>query len=190
MLLREERLQQGHPVLYARAKAFHKDLERLGYDILVVRVWSTASEQQKKFEQGRTYDAERGLWLISDSRQVITYAKPGRSAHNLVMREGLAPAAVAEDIIPLDANRTPLWGLPGETKESLKQRWLDRYGKTPDQGWKEIFEAAWSCLLDPLGDKKGAYLPGDDGHFEIPDYKKKMGELGVVYQEYVPVKRI
>ena len=135
--------------------------QKLGATLLLVHGFRSVQEQLRLYQQGRTLDREQGIWVVSDSAQVVTNAKPGSSAHNVVTAAG-KPAALAVDVIPLDATT----GQPDWSPDDLF--------------WDDLYELSWKVGLDPLGDAIGAYLPGDKGHFEEPSWKLKMDGLGLV----------
>jgi hypothetical protein len=127
-----------------------RDLKR---QLLVVRTWSSHKEQLELYKQGRIQSAA-GLWIIDDVTKVVTRAAPGRSAHNVVT-ELNQPASMAVDLIPLNPDGTADWNVS-------------------EGFWTALYEIAWKCGLDPLGDQAGAYLKGDKGHFEEPAWKLKL----------------
>jgi len=134
--------------------------QKLKRTLLIVTGFRSVNEQLLKYVQGRTFNRESGEWEVTDVKQVITNAKPGRSAHNVVTRDG-ASAALAVDLIPFDGRGYVDWD-PGVAF------------------WDSLYELAWKVGLDPLGDPAGAYLAGDQGHFEEPGWKLKLEGLGLV----------
>lgn len=135
-----------------------RDMKRT---LLVVRGWSSYAEQLQKFQQGRTLDRATGEWVETDRALIVTHAAPGLSAHNVVMQGTMAKAAVGVDLIPLLDDGTPDWNV------SLVF-------------WDRLYPIAWKCGLDPLGDDVGAYLKGDLGHFEEPQWTMKLSGLGLM----------
>ncbi len=136
----------------------------------VVWTWRAVAEQQRLWEQGRTYDREQAVWVVTDENAVVTNAKPGRSAHNVVTLAERAPAALAVDLMPLRPD--------GEFD------WVTGFAF-----WQPLYDLAWQCGLDPLGDTVGAYLAGDWGHFEEPAWRLKLGSLGLMLP-VVPVASV
>jgi len=146
------------PVVLELLTRCERDLKR---PLLVVRGWSSYAEQLGKYSQGRTLDRATGEWLETDPAQIVTYAKPGGSAHNVVAQGAMAKAAVGVDLIPLLPNGQPDW--------SVSMAF-----------WEALYPLAWKVGLDPLGDQIGAYLKGDLGHFEEPGWKWKLQGLGLM----------
>jgi hypothetical protein len=91
---------------------------------------------------------------------VVTRAKPGLSAHNVITIAG-GPASMAVDVIPLNKDGSPDW-------------------RVGDDFWDDLYKIAWKVGLDPLGDPVGSYLAGDLGHIEEPAWKLKIDALGCV----------
>jgi hypothetical protein len=146
------------PVVLELMTRCARDLKR---PLLVVRGWSSYAEQLGKYQQGRTLDRESGEWVVTQPPRVVTQAKPGLSAHNVVMHGTMAKASVGVDLIPLLDSGQPDWQV------SLAF-------------WDQLYPIAWKCGLDPLGDRVGAYLQGDLGHFEEPGWKLKLQGLGLM----------
>lgn len=146
------------PVVLELLTRCARDLKR---PLLVVRGWSSYSEQLQKYSQGRTFDRDAGDWVETDPALIVTRAKPGLSAHNVVVRETMAKAAVGVDLIPLLPNGQPDWHVAPAF-------------------WEALYPIAWKVGLDPLGDQIGAYLRGDLGHFEEPGWKLKLQGLGLM----------
>lgn len=156
-----ERLELCAPLIRQPVlRLFELCEQKLKRKLFLVTGFRSVQEQYQKYTQGRTFNRESGEWEVSDVKQVITNAKPGRSAHNLVTHAGL-PASLAVDVIPFDGAGGLDWA-PGEAF------------------WQALYGLAWQVGLDPLGDPVGAYLPGDMGHLEEPGYKYKLESLGLV----------
>lgn len=166
MNLHLEKLNQAAPTCLLLFQTFHAKAMSLGIPLLVVRCWSSLIDQEAKYQQGRTYFPEKKEWVETDPSKIITRAKPGRSAHNVVTKAG-KPAGVAVDVIPVDVRGNPIWDTPMST-------------------WQTLYDIAWSIGLDPLGDKKGRYLKGDLGHFELPNFEEKLNDLGLKQPEWNP----
>lgn len=133
---------------------------RLGRKLLVVSGWRSVQEQLLNYQKGRTINRETGDWEVSNGRLIVTNAKPGFTPHNVITRSG-GRAALAFDCIPLNLDGSADW--------------------TPGQDfWDALYELAWKVGLDPLGDRVGAYLAGDAGHFEEPGWKWKLDGLGLL----------
>jgi hypothetical protein len=116
------------------------------------------------YQKGRVYNRDAQTWDIVDPLLIVTKAKPGLSAHNVITIQG-APASMAVDLIPFKADGTADWQVDADF-------------------WDDLYELAWKVGLDPLGDPIGSYLAGDMGHFEEPAWKLKLGGLGC----YQPVE--
>lgn len=146
------------PVVLELMTRSARDLKR---PLLVVRGWSSYTEQLGKYQQGRTLARESGEWIVTEPTLVVTEAKPGLSAHNVVVQGTMALASVGVDLIPLLPTGEPDWQV------SLVF-------------WDQLYPLAWKVGLDPLGDRVGAYLKGDLGHFEEPGWKLKLLGLGLM----------
>lgn len=146
------------PVVLELMTRCARDLKR---PLMVVRGWSSYAEQLQKYQQGRTLDRETNEWVETEPALIVTRAKPGLSAHNVVMQDTMAKAAVGVDLIPLLPNGEPDWNV------SLVF-------------WDQLYPIAWKVGLDPLGDQTGAYLKGDLGHFDEPGWKLKLQRLGLM----------
>lgn len=128
--------------------------------LLVVYGWRSVAEQALLYQKGRAVNRETGEWEIVDTSLVVTKAKPGATAHNVITRDG-QPASMAVDLIPLLADGTANW----ESGEAF---------------WDDLYRLAWQVGLDPLGDPVGAYLKYDKGHFEEPGWKLKLAGLNLM----------
>ena len=133
---------------------------KLARQVMIVSSWRSVQEQALLYQKGRSMDRETGDWIISDLAQVVTKAKPGTTAHNVITRAG-APASCAVDLIPLHPDGSCDWAVSAD--------W-----------WDQVYELSWKCGLDPLGDMKGAMLRGDMGHFEEPAWRLKLDGLGLM----------
>lgn len=129
--------------------------------LLVVHGWRSVQEQALLYQQGREMNRETGEWTVSDHGLIITNAKPGCTAHNVIVKRTGEPAAVALDVIPLRIDGSPDW-------------------EVDEQFWDGLYELSWKVGLDPLGDAMGAYLRNDKGHFEEPAWKLKLEGLGLM----------
>ncbi len=132
--------------------------EKLKRSLLVVRGWSSVQDQLALYKKGRAYDAASGMWLVVNSMDLVTKALPGASAHNVITNDG-APFSLALDVVPLKYDGTADWAVE-------------------EKFWDDLYEIAWRCGLDPLGDAVGAYLQNDKGHFEEPAWRFKLEGLG------------
>ena len=128
--------------------------------LLLVQGWRSIQDQMLLYQKGRTMNRETGEWDISDPRAIVTRAKPGRSAHNVITRLG-ERASMAVDVVPLLPDGTADW-------------------QVHDDFWDHLYELAWKVGLDPLGDPIGSYLAGDKGHFEEPAWKLKLDGMGLI----------
>lgn len=131
---------------------------KLKRKLLVVSGWRSMQEQLLHYQNGRTFNRDAGLWEVTGT--IVTRAVPGTSPHNVITRQGEA-ASMALDVIPFFDDGSLDWE-PGEPF------------------WEQLWEIAWKCGLDPLGDSIGAQLKGDDGHFEEPNWKMKIEGLGML----------
>lgn len=158
-----ERLDFLHPIIQVSARQLiercHTSLKRT---LMVVQGWRSLNDQALIYQKGRTLNRSTGVWEITDPAQVVTRAKPGTSAHNVVMISTGAPASMALDVIPFNEDGTIDW----DADETF---------------FDDLYEIAWKVGLDPLGDPIGSYLAGDKGHFEEPAWKLKIDGLGLMY---------
>ena len=132
----------------------------LNRKLLVVQGWRSIQEQMLIYQKGRTLNRETGEWEISDPKAIVTKAKPGLSAHNVITKLG-ERASMAVDLIPLLPDGKPEWDVD-------------------ENFWDKLYELAWKVGLDPLGDPIGSYLAGDKGHLEEPGWKLKLEGLGLI----------
>lgn len=133
---------------------------KLQRKLLVVQGWRSLQEQMLIYQKGRTFNRDTNEWEISDPAQVVTKAKPGFSAHNVIDRRG-EKASMAVDVIPFALDGKPDW-------------------EVGDYFWGELYKIAWKVGLDPLGDPIGSYLAGDKGHFEEPGWRNKLSGLALI----------
>lgn len=113
------------PVFRARATDWYAECKAIGLDLLVYCTLRTTQEQDELYQQGR-----------SQPGRIVTYAKPGQSAHN----HGLAL-----DFVPLILGK-PDWraGSP----EYLKAVELaEKHGMSSASKWKKFRE--WPHLEMP-----------------------------------------
>lgn len=165
---RLERLDQLAPVLRRPGFEFVRRVQvKMGVILLVVFTWRSVAQQWTLYQQGRTFDRELGDWVVTEPEKVVTNAKPGATAHNVVTLAG-EPASLALDVVPLNAQGQAVWN----TSETV---------------WSRIYEIAADCGLDPYGDEWGAYLKGDKGHFEEPGWKWKLEGLGLALPSQIGV---
>lgn len=150
MNLHLDRLDEAAAVIRPKLLAFHQRARAAGYALLLVRCYDTPAAQFLKYQQGRTYDREMGQWTIAEPDKIITHARPGRSAHNVVTADG-RPAALAADFIPVDPLGRPIWAAPPSV-------------------WQTLYRVAAHCGLDSYGDGWGAELAGDPGHWQEPGF--------------------
>ena len=162
MNLHHERLDGVSPVIRAAVLRLCDLSEvKLKRPLLVVHGWRSMAQQNALFQQGRAINRESGDWEIVDASAVVTRAKPGLSAHNVVTKLDGKPAAMGVDLIPLTSAGAPDW-------------------EVCDAFWGDLYDLAWKCGLDPLGDQIGAYLAGDKGHVEEPGWRLKLAGLGLI----------
>jgi hypothetical protein len=133
---------------------------KLHRTLMVVYGWRSVQEQALLYQKGREMNRETGEWEIINAALVVTKAKPGTTAHNVISRQG-TPASMAVDLVPLKNDGTADWE-PGE------------------QFWDDLYRLSWMCGLDPLGDPVGAFLKYDKGHFEEPGWRLKIDLLGYI----------
>ena len=134
---------------------------KLKRTLLLVHGFRSVQEQMLIYQKGRTYNRESGVWEVTSKGEVVSNAKPGQSAHNVVTKLDGKPAALAVDVIPFTADGGLNWN-------------------PPESFWDSLYELAWKVGLDPLGDPIGAYLPGDAGHLEEPGWRYKLADMGLI----------
>lgn len=128
-------LDHLHPDMRRLADKFLAECEAAGLDILVTCTFRSHTEQQALFEQGRTKPG-----------RIVTNAKPGKSAHNVML--GPVPASMALDFVPLVGgkpmwrNDHPAWQQAGEIAERVGLEWAGRWKRFREfphvqlKGWK------------------------------------------------------
>lgn len=89
-----------HPDLQPKLNSFLSSCKENGIDILVTCTYRSNDEQADLYAQGRTKPG-----------QVVTWAKPGESKHNLQIAG--QPASKAFDMVPL-RNGKLVWGTSGD----------------------------------------------------------------------------
>ena len=132
-----------------------------GIVLMIVHGYRSVREQWELYSRGRALNRETGEWEVVTPQAVVTKARPGLSAHNVVTHVSGEPAAVGVDLVPITGGGTPLWDLPLGV-------------------WFTIYEEAWKVGLDPLGDEIGAFVEWDKGHFEEPGWQLKVNGLGLI----------
>ena len=158
---RMDRLNGLHPILRDPALCLVERCEqKLKRRLFIVHGWRSLPEQMAIYAKGRSYNRETMDWEIADASAIVTRARPGTSAHNVITQAG-QPASMALDVIPFAADGTLDWQV--------------------ELGfWDDLYELAWEVGLDPEGDQIGSYLPGDRGHFGEPGWKLKLDGLGLL----------
>lgn len=134
--------------------------QQLKRKLFVVHTWRSVQEQALLYQKGRTFNRLASEWEVSDPKAIVTKAKPGTTAHNVITTAG-GKAAMALDVIPFDANGQLDWNAD-----------LDF--------WDDLYEISWKVGLDPLGDIIGSHYKGDLGHFEEPGWQLKLEGLGLM----------
>ena len=132
---------QLHPAFRSVARAFWT-AAGMELDLVLIYTWRDPTEQARLYAQGRTTPGK-----------IVTWAKPGQSAHN-VTRGGL-PASCAIDVAPRHVLRMPNWAPSdpawlriGEIAATVQLlEWGGSWKKKPDRphlqldGWKNYLEA-------------------------------------------------
>ena len=155
------RLNGLHPMLRDPALTLVERCEaKLKRRLFIVHGWRSLPEQLAIYAKGRTFNRETQEWDVTDAAAIVTKARPGTSAHNVITPAG-APAAMALDVIPFAADGSLDWDVELTF-------------------WDDLYELAWKVGLDPLGDPIGSHLAGDRGHFEEPAWKHKLDGLGLL----------
>lgn len=160
---RLERIDQLAAFLRVPAMEFIQAVEMdLRLVLLIVYTYRSPQLQHQLYSQGREYRRDEGVWTVTNKKSVVTNTLS--SAHNVQMADG-TPASVAMDVIPFSSNGTLAW----DTSMAV---------------WEKIWALGWKHGFDPLGDTVGAYLRGDQGHFEEPGWKMKLSGLGLIRPHY------
>lgn len=164
------RVDECHPIIQRPVLRLVELCEqRLQRKLLVTQGFRSVQEQMLIYQKGRTYNRETQVWEVANRAEVVSNARPGLSAHNVITTAG-KPASMAVDVIPLRADGGADWA-------------------ASDAFWAQLYELAWKVGLDPLGDTVGSYLPGDKGHFEEPCWTLKLDALGC-YQPADPIRSV
>lgn len=97
------KIEECHPDLQMLLLACVQSWANEGLDIVISCTWRSFEEQAHLYAQGRT---KPGL--------IVTHAKPGRSAHNYMIRRAGSevPASLAFDVVPLRFGKS-VWGTRG-----------------------------------------------------------------------------
>ena len=162
MNLHQERLDGVSPIIRgAVLRLCDLSETKLKRPLLIVHGWRSVSQQVALYQRGRAMNRETGEWEIVDAGAVVTKAKPGTSAHTVITQREGQPAALGVDVIPITPSGQPDW-------------------EVGDAFWDDLYDLAWTCGLDPLGDTIGASLKGDKGHFEEPGWRLKLAGCGLV----------
>lgn len=132
------KIEDLHPDLIPKAKAFVTQCELLGVDVVIICTYRSNDEQAETYAQGRTKPGK-----------IVTWARPGESKHNFTDPEG-RPSSKAFDFAVLrhgkiiwgtggngiDADPTDdetddleLWQKAGAVAEALGLEWAGRWPK-------------------------------------------------------------
>lgn len=182
MSIRLDRLDQCHPIVRTKTILWTSAVKaQMNVTLLIVQGFRPVKDQMILYQQGREYDRGSGEWKVVDPTKVVTNSKPGRSGHNVVYRASGKGASMCVDIVPLDQHGVALWRQPNETEIQLSQRWVNTFDCIEETAWTRLYELAHKYGLDPLGDKVGAYLAYDKGHFEEGGWKYILEDLGLTF---------
>ncbi|MBX9348101.1 M15 family metallopeptidase [Chromobacterium piscinae] len=105
-----------HPQLQPLAETFLRLCRDQDVDPLLICTWRSAAEQEQLYRRGRELPGV-----------IVTYARPGESAHNAMLHGN--PAARAFDVVPLHAGKPicdidhPHWQVMGRIAQSLGLYW-------------------------------------------------------------------
>lgn len=156
---RLDRLDGCHPLIKQPVlKLVELCEQKLKRKLFIVFGYRSVQEQLLQYQKGRSFNRETGVWEVVDDKAIVTRARPGLSAHNVVTTSG-SPASMAVDVIPLKADGSADW-------------------QVNNHFWDQLYELSWDVGMDPLGDPIGSYLAGDMGHFEEPAWELKLDALG------------
>lgn len=89
------KIEDCHPLLQPKLKAFIATCKSVGIDVLITCTWRSGAEQDALYAQGRTTPGRR-----------VTNARAGQSKHNFMLDN--KPASKAFDCVAL-RNGKPVW---------------------------------------------------------------------------------
>lgn len=144
------RLEDLHPIVAAKVRAFLGLAEQAGIPLLVTQTYRSPEEQAALYAKGR--DAEG---RIVDATKVVTNAPPGTSAHEYGM---------AVDVVPLKPNGKPWWTAPAGIWNQLyklaEQVGLDalgdRWGEYVSWDKGHFQEPGWKYLKSLVSTRESA----------------------------------
>lgn len=114
------KIEDLHPELQPKARAFLAKALMQGIDVLVTCTWRSNAEQDELYAQGRTKPGSK-----------VTNAKAGQSKHNFTL-DG-KPASKAFDVVPMVAGKPmwdakhPHWAQLGKIGEDLGLEWAGKW---------------------------------------------------------------
>jgi peptidoglycan L-alanyl-D-glutamate endopeptidase CwlK len=108
--------------------------------------WRDPAHQQRLYEKGRRYDAEKIKWVDAKDplRPIVTNAAPGQSAHEYRRAAHLYLLDTTIELSPLLKNKDPRWELIGEVVLTVPGvtwggAWKMRdLGHLEDSSWKDV----------------------------------------------------
>jgi peptidoglycan L-alanyl-D-glutamate endopeptidase CwlK len=142
-----------HPWVAAKARAFLEGCAHAGVPVLITRTLTTQEVQSAIYAIGRrpltkeetTILKNEGLFPSDATRTKTNAQNASDTSHG--------PPGLAFDCVPLHpANNGVWWDAPG---------WV----------WNKIYRVGEHCGLDALGDEWGEFLAWDKGHFQEPGWR-------------------
>lgn len=134
------KIEDLHPIILPLYNDFKNRMAFEKVDFIVTCTWRSLEEQEALWERGRKF--KNGIWSIADREKVVTWVRPGNSAHNFMV-EG-KPAALAFDIAILTRG---------------KLNWDTRQPE-----WETARQLGKKVGLNNL-------FPKESAHFEYPDWR-------------------
>lgn len=127
------RIEDLQPIMQPRVRAWLAACKDAGLDILVTCTLRPWTEQAALYAQGRTTPG-----------RVVTYARPGDSAHNHGLAVDFVPMAAGK---PQWSATHPHWQIAGELAERAGLEWAGRWKRFREYPHVEM--PVWRSYLEP-----------------------------------------
>ena len=132
------RIEDLQPLLQVKARHFLNLCEREWpggeVDVIITNTLRTMVEQQALYDQGR-----------SKPGKIVTWAKPGSSAHNYGLAFDFVPLRMGKPVWGTKGADLELWMRCGHIGETLGLEWGGRWTKKPDMPHFQI--PNWRTLV-------------------------------------------
>ena len=119
------RIEDLQPLLQVKAKYFLNLCEQEwpggDVDVIITNTLRSLDEQQALYDQGR-----------SKPGKIVTWAKPGSSAHNYGLAFDIVPLRLGKPVWGTKGADLALWQRCGQLGETLGLEWGGRWLKKPD----------------------------------------------------------